>query len=325
MNCILQCLSHTLLLKQFFVSDDYKKDLAGRKGNLSYAFKCVMTELWISSKDPYPPYDLKKQVGIVAPRFSGYSQQDAQEFMRFLLNEIHDEINKAELKKRQAPKKNESLKEAFDRYLTWENSKISDLFSGMLRREVCCSACKSKSIVYDPFMDLALPIPKIKNVSQSFTSYSISYDNTTTDCAVKLNDCLQLFTHEETLDDEERPYCNKCKTMTKSTKQLGIERLPSFLVIQLKRFSGYSIRSKLSTPVEFEENWEIQDYNNNTHSYSLYGIACHSGGIYGGHYTAYCKYDKQWRYFNDHYTMLSSWEHVKRQEAYILFYEKNTQ
>ena len=323
MNCILQCLSHTLPLRDFFVSDEYKKHLK-TKGDLSYAFKCAMSELWKSSfaVDSYAPHDLKRRVGIVAPRFSGYNQHDAQEFMRFLLNELHEEINKADVKGRKSPGDNESLQEACDRYLTWENSLISELFSGMLHSEVCCSVCEHRSVVFDPFMDLALPIPKSKStLSRPYSYYSTSYD-TPTQPAVKLDACMQVFTKEEILDEEERPYCNKCKTMTKSTKQLSISKLPKFLVIQLKRFSGYSVRSKLSTPVQFEERWEICDNSGKTHAYSLYGIACHSGGIYGGHYTAYCKYNKQWRCFNDSYAVAKNWDNVKCQEAYILFYEK---
>ena len=314
MNCILQCLSHTLPLRDFFVSDEYKKHLI-TKGDLSDAFKDVMSELWKSSfaVDSYAPRDLKRRVGIVAPRFSGYNQHDAQEFMRFLLNELHEEINKADVKGRKSPGDNESLQEACDRYLTWENSLISELFSGMLRSEVCCSVCEHRSVVFIPFMDLALPIPRSKSTLSRFF-----HINST----VKLDACMQVFTEEEILDEEERPYCNKCNNLTKSIKQLSISKLPKFLVIQLKRFSGYTVRRKLSTPVEFEERWEICDNSEKTHAYSLYAIACHSGSIYGGHYTAYCKYNKQWRCFDDRYVAAEKWDYVRCQEAYILFYEK---
>ena len=311
MNCILQCLSHTLPLRDFFVSDKYKEHLK-TEGDLSNAFKCAMSELWIPSStvDSYAPRDLKRRVGIVAPRFSEYNQQDAPEFMRFLLNELHEETNKADVKGPLYHGDNETLQEACDRYFTRENSIISELFSGMLCSEVCCSVCRHKSVVFLPFMDLALPIPKSKSTSYDYQS-------------VKLDACMQVFTKKETLDEEERPYCNKCKNITKSTKQLSISKLPKFLVIQLKRFSGYNVRRKLSTPVEFDEGWEICDNSGKTHTYSLYGITCHSGGIYGGHYTAYCKYNKQWRHFDDDYTVVENWDSVKCQEAYILFYEKN--
>ena len=313
MNSALQCLSHTLPLRQFYVSDEYKQFLNYR-GDLSNAFKRVMVELWGTTLGDYvAPHELKRQLGKVAPRFIGYSQQDAHEYMRFLLNELHEEINRASVEGRKSPADNETLKEACARNLTWEDSRISELFGGMLRSDVCCSVCKNQSTVYIPFMDIALPIPERKQ--RSYHIYSKSSDP-----AVHLSDCIKMLTTEETLDEEERPYCNKCMNLTKSTKQLNVSKLPGFLVIQLKRFSYYPKRTKLSTPVEFDETWKVSDIANRTHAYSLYGIVCHSGSIFGGHYIAYCNYNGTWRCFNDTMARCVSWEHVKDQEAYVLFY-----
>ena len=308
MNSVLQCLSHTLPLRQFYVSDEYKQYLNNR-GDLSDAFKRVMAEMWGTTLgECVAPHELKRQLGKVAPRFVGYDQQDAHEYMRFLLNELHEEINRASVEGRKSPADNETLEEACARYLTWEDSRISELFGGMLRSDVCCSVCSNQSTVYIPFMDIALPIPGRKQ-----SPFYLQ--------PVHLTDCLKMLTTEETLDEEERPYCNKCMELTKSTKQLSVTKLPKFLVIQLKRFSYYPKRTKLSTPVKFDETWKVSDSANKlTHTYSLYGIACHSGSIFGGHYIAYCNYNGTWRCFNDTMTSHVSWEHVKDQEAYILFY-----
>ena len=315
MNSVLQCLSHTLPLRQFYVSDEYKQYLNNR-GDLSNAFKRVMANMWGTILDYYiAPYELKRQVGIVAPRFTGYSQHYAHEFMRFLLNELHEEINRASVEGRKSPADDETLEEACARYLTWEDSRISELFGGMLRSDVCCSVCSNQSTVYIPFLDIALPIPG-REQRPYFLQY-LFYDP-----AVHLTKCLKMLTTKETLDEEERPYCNKCMKLTKSTKQLSMNILPRFLVIQLKRFSYYPEPTKLSTPVKFDETWKVPDSAKKTHTYSLYGIVCHSGGIHGGHYIAYCKYSGIWRCFNDTMTRSVRWEHVKDQEAYILFYEK---
>ena len=315
MNSVLQCLSHTLPLRQFYVSDRYKQFLTNR-GDLSKAYSNVMVELWGVSSGSVAPYDLKRQVGIVAPKFFGYNQQDAHEFMRFLLNELHEEINRASVEGRKSPADNETLEEACARYLTWEDSRISELFGGMLRSDVCCSVCCNQSTVYIPFMDIALPIPDRKRESNHLSNFS-------SDRAVQLAECLNMLTIKETLDEEERLYCNKCMALTISTKQLSIFKLPRFLVIQLKRFSYYPRRTKLSTPVKFDDTWNIKySANRKTHTYSLYGIVSHSGGIYGSHYVAYCKYREEWQCFNDSKTRRVTWEDVKHQEAYILFYQK---
>jgi ubiquitin carboxyl-terminal hydrolase 2 len=40
------------------------------------------------------PSDLKSQIAKSCSQFSGYNQEDAQEFMRFLIDRMHDELNR---------------------------------------------------------------------------------------------------------------------------------------------------------------------------------------------------------------------------------------
>lgn len=44
------------------------------------------------------PSELKSQISRVARQFSGYGQQDAQEFLRFLLDGMHNELNRIKKK-----------------------------------------------------------------------------------------------------------------------------------------------------------------------------------------------------------------------------------
>jgi ubiquitin C-terminal hydrolase len=37
---------------------------------------------------------------LTVAQFSGYGQEDAQEFLRFILDRMHDELNRVELKPR---------------------------------------------------------------------------------------------------------------------------------------------------------------------------------------------------------------------------------
>ena len=82
-----------------------------------------MVELWDSpSQHSVDPYDLRREVKARTDRFPVDRQHDAHEFMRFLLNELHEEINRARVKGRKSPADNESLGEACARHLTWEDS-----------------------------------------------------------------------------------------------------------------------------------------------------------------------------------------------------------
>ena len=67
-------------------SKDYNFQLNSISGALVKAFATVIKELW--SPDLTGPVNtaaLKSQIQRFAPRFMGYSQQDAQEFLRYLL------------------------------------------------------------------------------------------------------------------------------------------------------------------------------------------------------------------------------------------------
>lgn len=47
---------------------------------------------------------------------------------------------------------------------------------------------------------------------------------------ISLDSCLQAFTSEEELGEDELYYCSKCKTHRLATKKLDLWRLPPILV-----------------------------------------------------------------------------------------------
>ena len=57
--------------------------------------------------------------------------------------------------------------------------------------------------------------------------------------------------------------------------------------------------------------------------YDLYAVANHSGGAFGGHYTATCRMDKgSWLCFDDAEVYLVDHDKIVSAEAYILFYKR---
>jgi ubiquitin C-terminal hydrolase len=65
-------------------------------------------------------------------------------------------------------------------------------------------------------------------------------------------------------------------------------------------------------------------YKKESYNYELYGVCNHSGGVLGGHYTAYVKNaNGKWYHFND--TSVSEVglnESIVSAKAYVLFYRK---
>uniref|UniRef100_A0A8D0GU72 ubiquitinyl hydrolase 1 n=1 Tax=Sphenodon punctatus TaxID=8508 RepID=A0A8D0GU72_SPHPU len=278
------------------------------------AFADVIATLWHpDSTDAANPGRFKAVFQKYVPSFTGYSQQDAQEFLKFLMDRLHVEINR---KGRKTPSilsdaKRPALLEDSDTLL-FANAALPspDLFVGQLKSCLRCQACGYRSTTFEVFCDLSLPIPK-----KGFTGGKVS-----------LLDCFSLFTKEEELDSENAPVCDKCRQRTRSTKKLTIQRFPRILVLHLNRFSTtrYSIK-KCSVFVDFPlQRLNLKEFaSEKTGSpvYNLYSLCNHSGSVHYGHYTAFCKDQSGWRVYNDSRVSPISENQVQSSEGYVLFYE----
>ncbi|XP_041030305.1 ubiquitin carboxyl-terminal hydrolase 2-like isoform X2 [Carcharodon carcharias] len=320
MNSILQCLSNTRELRDYCIQNTYRRDLNNRSRTntaLMEEFAKLLQALWTSSNnDPISPSEFKTQIQKYAPRFVGYNQQDAQEFLRFLLDGLHNEVNRVSVRSKATADDLDHLlddekgRRMWKKYLEREDSRIVDHFVGQLKSSLTCSECGYCSTVFDPFWDLSLPISK-KGYGE-----------------VSLMDCIRLFTKEDVLDGDEKPTCYRCKARRKCTKKFTIQKFPKILVLHLKRFSEARIRtSKLSTFVNFPlKDLDLREFSSesNVHAvYNLYAVSNHSGTTMGGHYTAYCKNPQsaEWYNYNDSRVTPMSSSQIRTSDAYVLFYE----
>lgn len=67
------------------------------------AFSNVIQELWAPNAEDkiINTTNFKSQIQKFAPRFMGYAQQDAQEFLRYLLEGLHEDVNRVTVKPQQ--------------------------------------------------------------------------------------------------------------------------------------------------------------------------------------------------------------------------------
>ena len=114
MNAVLQCLCHTELLVEYFLTDRYKLDLKrnnkrsarkyGTKGELTEHLAALMKSLWTARYSPDISNRFTSVVGKFGSQYRGTAQHDAQEFLLWLLDNIHEDLNIA-VKKKYRPNK----------------------------------------------------------------------------------------------------------------------------------------------------------------------------------------------------------------------------
>ncbi|KAJ6256208.1 Ubiquitin carboxyl-terminal hydrolase [Drechslerella dactyloides] len=313
MNSIIQCMSGTVPLARYFLSGSYRlhinrENRLGSRGIFAEAFANLNRNLWEETYAFVSPVTIKDISGRLNSQFRGRDQQDAQEYLEFFLDYLHEDLNanagKPKLRDltEHEERCRESLPVQLASYYEWERythtnlSMIVKWFQGQFRSQLKCLKCGHTSTTYSPFMYLSLPIPaSAKGGSGGCT----------------LKDCMDEFTKEEILDGDDAWHCPICKKPRRASKQLSISRMPIVLIIHLKRFSSHGMwRDKVNTMVNFGKSVDLTKYvpapldpdnmpggkappatsdTTPPFHYSLYAVTNHYGSLTSGHYTAFVR------------------------------------
>ena len=188
MNSALQCLSNTPKLTKYFLTETYLKELNPKTDHeVSKSYHELLKVLWLSEEtdigESISPANFRGVFIGYAKQFSNYGQHDAQEFLIYLLDKIHDDLNRI-IEKPYISINNEdedNPNECWNRYKMRDNSVIVDLFQGQLKNKIICDVCGHVSNNYDPFMMMSLPIPqgnriiKVIFIDLDYNIYNYNY------------------------------------------------------------------------------------------------------------------------------------------------------
>jgi ubiquitin carboxyl-terminal hydrolase 2/21 len=216
MNSILQCVFATPQLSDYFLSH-FPSEKKQRKTPLSQSYyELLQSVKEANGVTQVTPSDLKQAVSRTVSEFRGYGQQDAQEFMRFLLDRMHDELNRVPVKPQYKEMKFETLtlekqSEGWFKYFRERDDSImTDLFEGQLINRLKCLSCGYETYAFDNFMDLSVEIPR----------KAIRFLGN-----INVKDCLDKFVEAEKMVDCGYK-CSGCKKAVNITKDLTIYRMP---------------------------------------------------------------------------------------------------
>ena len=315
MNSIIQCLNSNRDFAKIFLTDSYIDELNEDKieHNLVEQWALLCKGLY-SKNCVLTPSSFHRCVQILSVQrgmgtFSGFGQNDSQEFLQFFLEIMHNGISKEVIMNINGTPENDLDRMAIKALTYWKEffkndySKIIEMFYGQLISKIETdedTAFKSES--YDPFSNLSLEIPNSERCS--------------------IYDCLDNFTKKEDLDE----FKQDADDNKKYTKRFNLWKTPDCLVIFFKRFTNSG--KKKDTLIEFPlEGLNLGKYSigydKDTCIFDLYAVSNHSGGTSGGHYWAYTKnYDGLWYKFDDKYVSLKNPDEIITPYSYCLFYKK---
>jgi ubiquitin carboxyl-terminal hydrolase 4/11/15 len=65
-----------------------------RQGELAEAYAAMVTRLWSGRERSVAPVELKRVIGRHYQAFLGFEQHDTQELLAFLLDGLHEDLNR---------------------------------------------------------------------------------------------------------------------------------------------------------------------------------------------------------------------------------------
>ncbi|XP_026982464.1 ubiquitin carboxyl-terminal hydrolase 31 isoform X4 [Sagmatias obliquidens] len=175
MNATLQCLSNTELFAEYLALGQYRagrpepspdpEQPAGRgaqgQGEVTEQLAHLVRALWTLEYTPQHSRDFKSIVSKNALQYRGNSQHDAQEFLLWLLDRVHEDLNHAVKQSGQPPLKPPSETDMMPEGPSFPvcSTFVQELFQAQYRSSLTCPHCQKQSNTFDPFLCISLPIP----------------------------------------------------------------------------------------------------------------------------------------------------------------------
>ncbi|XP_037946609.1 ubiquitin carboxyl-terminal hydrolase 46 [Teleopsis dalmanni] len=279
----------------------------------------------------------KKKVGSIAPKkfiarlrkekeeFDNYMQQDAHEFLNFLINHINEIIlaernnNKTIVSANGTTSKSSSTSSTSTSTSTSNSTSngtctnssgslngvgeqattpiqltnaanteptwVHEIFQGTLTSETRCLNCETVSSKDEHFFDLQVDVDQNTSITH----------------------CLRCFSNTETLCSDNKFKCDNCCSYQEAQKRMRVKKLPMILALHLKRFKymeqfnrHIKVSHRVVFPLELRLFNTSDDAVNPDRLYDLMAVVIHCGsGPNRGHYISIVKSHGLWLLFDD--------------------------
>ena len=340
LNSCMQILSHTHKLNTFMDSGEYKQKL-NRVADSALLLEWDKLRLLMWSENcTIAPMGFVKAVRQIAhfkhrEIFTGHSQNDMQEFLLFLIDCFHTALAREVDMHISGTIENSTDLLAKTCYNMMQNmykkeySDMLSIFYGIHVSEIThFETGKSLSLMPEPFSLLSLPLPS-QSQNQSQSQSQSQSQGPSQSPSPTIFSCLDLYCQKEVLENDNAWFNSDSNQKEKVRRGIVFWSLPTILIIDLKRWHGHGAKQQkvhtlIQTPLSnVDFSAYVRGYNKESYIYDLYGVCNHSGGVLGGHYTAYVKNENgKWYEFNDTAVNEIAPAKVVSQKSYCFFYRK---
>ena len=182
MSSVIQCLSNTRELRDFFIDGRFIADInsdnpLGFNGELAKCFYQVIRKLWSGEYESFPPRSLKSIISKRSENFGGYQQQDAHEFMSYLLDGLHEDLNRVKTKPVTAAVEGNGRPDVEVANDNWEvhkkrnDSFLVERFQGQFKSTLVCPICSKVGVANFPVIVIVIA-HKYKYMYAHYYNYS---------------------------------------------------------------------------------------------------------------------------------------------------------
>ena len=305
-NTVIQCLGFCHAFVRLMLTDE-NKIVKNEKSIL-----WQLCKLYKDSCHSSTPISTTSLVKVLHTKMNVYinvfEQNDINEFLNIFLDKLNDEIS-GMYDERPKSYDDSSLYDQQRRKMdiSWENhhkksySELIPMFYGQMISQIVCGNCKAIHHNHEVIMNIMVSVNEKKNKEN-------------------LQQLVDNHLSDEYVDDGWM--CDNCKKTHKSTRSFRLWRIPSILVITVKRFNKHL--EKINTCIDVPMYLDIDKHSiPQCSKYVLRSIAFHTGNglIFGGHYYALGLDDNNWTLMDDETVTISDTTPVDIGKGYVFFYE----
>lgn len=200
------------------------------------------------------PEDVLRTVRRHHLMFAGQGQQDAHEFLGFILNQLAEEVETIDARLKENGQGVTTIKEHGKTF-------INSLFHGVLVNETRCLNCETTSAREESFLDLSIDIEQHSSLTA----------------------CLRQFSHSEMLCSTNKFYCETCCGLVEAERRMRIKSLPNILGLHLKRFRQdemgrlHKLFYRVTFPLSLRVPCTTEDTEDAERLYELFAVVVHIG------------------------------------------------